>query len=445
MSSSDFKEILRHKARQKLVSSSQEVETMDRHSVNQMVEELQIHQIELEIQNEELRNAQLLSEANHNRYISLFENAPNGYVVLDTAGIIKQFNAAFKAMMPKYKVNSRNQAFADLLIPEDGRAFRARFNALFKQPEGKQAEYRIIGARNKERYIQISARSHTKAFYNSDSDKTELLLMITDITELKEVKQEIEQALAASHTREREIHALLKGARAVLEQTDFQTTARKVFDICSETIGSASGYVALLSENGEENEVLFLEAGGMPCSVDPELPMPIRGLREIAYRTNSTVYDNDFMNSKWIKYMPKGHARLNNVMFAPLVIKGETIGIMGLANKKGDFTDDDAGIAGGFGELAAIALLNSRNKDKRDMAEKKNEELIADLKTALANVKQLSGLLPICSHCKKIRDDKGYWNQIEKYIYEHSEVQFSHGICQECAKKYYPDYDLYKD
>ncbi len=64
---------------------------------------------------------------------------------------------------------------------------------------------------------------------------------------------------------------------------------------------------------------------------------------------------------------------------------------------------------------------------------------------ALKEVKQLKGMLPICSHCKKIRDDKGYWNQIEKYIHEHSDAQFSHGICQECAKKYYPDFDIYDD
>jgi hypothetical protein len=60
-------------------------------------------------------------------------------------------------------------------------------------------------------------------------------------------------------------------------------------------------------------------------------------------------------------------------------------------------------------------------------------------------VKQLSGLLPICSYCKKIRDDKGYWNQIESYIHEHSAVKFSHGICQECAKIHYPEMDLYDE
>ena len=68
-----------------------------------------------------------------------------------------------------------------------------------------------------------------------------------------------------------------------------------------------------------------------------------------------------------------------------------------------------------------------------------------ELEEALDNVKKLSGLLPICSFCKKIRDDKGYWNQIEVYIDQHSEATFSHSICQECAKKHYPDFDLYKE
>ena len=61
-----------------------------------------------------------------------------------------------------------------------------------------------------------------------------------------------------------------------------------------------------------------------------------------------------------------------------------------------------------------------------------------EIKESLSKIKVLNGLLPICSHCKKIRDDKGYWNQIESYIREHSDAEFSHSICQECAKKYYP-------
>lgn len=63
----------------------------------------------------------------------------------------------------------------------------------------------------------------------------------------------------------------------------------------------------------------------------------------------------------------------------------------------------------------------------------------AALETALAEVKKLSGLLPICASCKKIRDDKGYWRQIESYIRDHSEADFSHGICPDCARRLYPD------
>ena len=82
---------------------------------------------------------------------------------------------------------------------------------------------------------------------------------------------------------------------------------------------------------------------------------------------------------------------------------------------------------------------------ERKLMEKDRDNLIVDLQKSLSEVKTLRGFLPICSHCKKIRDDKGYWNQIESYIQEHSETEFSHGICPECAKKYYPDINPYDE
>jgi CheY-like chemotaxis protein len=75
----------------------------------------------------------------------------------------------------------------------------------------------------------------------------------------------------------------------------------------------------------------------------------------------------------------------------------------------------------------------------RIKVEKEKEKLIVELHEALANIKVLSGLLPICSSCKKIRDDKGYWNQIESYLEKHSEAKFSHSICPECVEKLYPE------
>ncbi len=93
------------------------------------------------------------------------------------------------------------------------------------------------------------------------------------------------------------------------------------------------------------------------------------------------------------------------------------------------------------GNQATIALLTNINNLK--LMEKERERMIGELQSALAEVKTLSGLLPICASCKKIRDDKGYWNQIESYIAKHSDAEFSHSICPDCAKKLYPEF--YKD
>ena len=75
-------------------------------------------------------------------------------------------------------------------------------------------------------------------------------------------------------------------------------------------------------------------------------------------------------------------------------------------------------------------------------AELENHRILGELKQALSKVKLLSGFIPICSGCKKIRDDQGYWNQIESYIRDHSEAEFSHGICPECAEALYPDIEI---
>jgi PAS domain S-box-containing protein len=82
---------------------------------------------------------------------------------------------------------------------------------------------------------------------------------------------------------------------------------------------------------------------------------------------------------------------------------------------------------------------------ERKKGDEQREQLISELTSALGQVKRLSGLLPICSYCKQIRDDQGYWNQIESYIRDRSDAEFSHGICPECAKKLYPDMDIYDD
>jgi PAS domain S-box-containing protein len=98
---------------------------------------------------------------------------------------------------------------------------------------------------------------------------------------------------------------------------------------------------------------------------------------------------------------------------------------------RGVFLKDESGTA--MRMLGAIANITDRKT-----ASLERESLISSLQSALADVKTLSGLVPICSNCKKIRDDRGYWTQLEAYIQEHSAAKFSHGVCPDCMSKLYP-------
>jgi hypothetical protein len=93
----------------------------------------------------------------------------------------------------------------------------------------------------------------------------------------------------------------------------------------------------------------------------------------------------------------------------------------------------------------AITIAMARFADMLELR-RLNAELETrnnELQEALIKVKTLSGLLPICASCKKIRDDQGYWLQVEVYIREHSDAEFSHGLCPDCARELYPE--LYED
>ena len=91
---------------------------------------------------------------------------------------------------------------------------------------------------------------------------------------------------------------------------------------------------------------------------------------------------------------------------------------------------------------AAMLERSIRYAVERNRIERRLENTVNELEEALNKINTLSGLLPICSHCKSIRDDGGYWNRLETYIASHSNAEFSHSLCPNCLKQYYPD--MYK-
>ena len=137
------------------------------------------------------------------------------------------------------------------------------------------------------------------------------------------------------------------------------------------------------------------------------------------------MFDNNHIGGESLMLSIKGKT---GDIYAPILLdRLDEIGVLGkgfermLGKIKGK--DDES--------------VRANSKLKEDINEQ--QRLINELEKALSEVKTLSGLFPICSSCKRIRDDKGYWNQIENYIHEHSDAQFSHSICPDCIKKLYPD------
>src|SRR3990172_3866337 len=94
--------------------------------------------------------------------------------------------------------------------------------------------------------------------------------------------------------------------------------------------------------------------------------------------------------------------------------------------------------------IAGVEIV--RDVTDRKLMEGEKEKLISDLQEALNNIKALKGLIPICAWCKKVRDDKGYWKKVERYIEEHSDASFTHGICPNCLQKADPEtYEEYEE
>ncbi len=243
----------------------------------------------------------------------------------------------------------------DIRLPDmDGLRLQERLSAV------SDADVIIItGYGTLENAAEAVRRKRIVGYETKPLDMARLMAFVRQVISRRRAQADLERALGQSRRYASECKALLDASKSVIQTDDLEHAARRVFDICAGLLGATAGYVALLSEGGEANDVLFLESGGRECTVDPDLPMPLRGLRNEAYTLGRVVYDNDFSNSPWMAFMPEGHATLDNVLFAPLKMRGRTVGVMGLANKPGPFTDEDARMAAGFSEIASFALHNA--------------------------------------------------------------------------------------
>ncbi|MGE4274936.1 MAG: ATP-binding protein [Candidatus Methanomethylophilaceae archaeon] len=181
-----------------------------------------------------------------------------------------------------------------------------------------------------------------------------------------------------------EARNILRASMSILSHDAFPVVARNVFQGLKEQTGARAGYVALLSDDGMENEIVYLDPGDYECHVDESLPMPIRGFRGLVYGSGRAQYCNDFLSTEHWHLMPPGHVGLFNVMFAPLILEGEVRGLLGLSNKDGGFTDRDALLGELYGRMAALALHNSLRTTELKASEERYRHLAEGAFDAIA-------------------------------------------------------------
>ncbi|MBD3182468.1 PAS domain S-box protein [Candidatus Poribacteria bacterium] len=190
-------------------------------------------------------------------------------------------------------------------------------------------------------------------------------------------EQALRKALQISQQREAESSALLEGSRAVLEYRDFKSAASSLFEYCKNIVGATAGCIALLYNKGQEYDILYTDNGNLSCNENSDDQIPIMELRHKVYKTRKAIYSNR------ISVSGDRSITIENVLFAPMIIGKEMVGLLGLADKPGGFNEKDTWLASLFAEFAAIALHNSRTLESLERSEQRFRSVIQTASDAI--------------------------------------------------------------
>jgi len=198
--------------------------------------------------------------------------------------------------------------------------------------------------------------------------------------------------------------------------------------------GSRIGYLHFVSEDQEHLELFtWSQAALKVCTSDKASHYPLSQafIWADCLRTGEPVIHNDNKNPSDKTGYPEEHNHIVRHMSVPITDDEKIVAIVGVGNKEEPYDQSDV-------RHLSLFMNSMWSILKRKRMQEKTEQLVSELQQALADSKTLRGLLPICSNCKRIRDDQGQWNQLESYIQEHSDADFTHGICPECTRQLYP-------
>ena len=286
------------------------------------------------------------------------------------------------------------------------------------------------------------ANSFNKMADNLKKSQDHLLVEITERKRIEETLRKNEEAttrLAQENAIMAEIGRIISSTLNIEEVYErFAEEARKLIPFNG---------IAINIINYEEGTLNIPYVAGVVvpgCQPGDVLPLASSVTGEVIRRGTGMIVQTENrkeLESQFPTLLAAFDIGFRSVMAVPLVSRDKKIGALHFRSTKPNiYSDQNLRLAENIGSQIAGAVANTQLFTKIKRAEEAQEKLIRELEDALSQIKQLKGLLPICMYCKKIRDDKNYWQAIESYITEHSEAIFSHGICPECMKKHYPDF-----
>ncbi|UCF94125.1 MAG: PAS domain S-box protein [Desulfobacterales bacterium] len=323
---------------------------------------------------------------NQNQFLRLIlESLPHPFYVIDTKDYtVKMANAA--ARLEQRQKNSTCYALTHgRTKPCDGERHACPLAIVTRTHKPAIVEHVHYDPKGHPRDVEV----HAFPLFDPEGNVSQIIEYCRDITERKKIERELQES-----------------------ELKFRSVAQSAID-------------AIISSDQRGNIVFWNSAAHQMFGYTEKEIMgrPLTALMPVRFRE---------MHKQALRHQdPAGTAQSGVI--------GKTVELVGLNQDGREFPIE---LSLSTWRIGADVFYTSviRDISKRRQIEKERDQLIQSLQESLAKVKTLRGLLPICASCKKIRDDNGYWNQLDAYIRSHSDVQFTHGICPECAQKLYPEY-----
>jgi len=291
------------------------------------------------------------------------------FVLVGADGRCSFWNKALKEVTGYADDEIKAMAVTNLFPHEDSERVGGALRAIFNSGEPQRVETEVMTRDGRRIPYELSL-----AVVNDAKGKAVAVAGLgVDVTDRKRGDEVLRNMVKETNARREEITALLESTRLVLERKDFLDTGREILRLSRNLVGAAAGYVALFED--DESRLTLVDPESLREGLSLHGPMPVTALHGKNFVLGKAVIENDLSDSELADRLPPGHFAVKNIMLSPLIVGGQPVGLIGLANKPGGFNRRDSLMASAFGEVASLALQNARNLEKLSESERRYREI----------------------------------------------------------------------